>query len=1328
MIGTLGAMNSSEPTPQASLVGFRFIRGRVRQPSAILAFWIGAVLQFFDFSATAASQILTIDLLGKKYDVYQIPSLGGIGPTIKALNNRVAYDLGPFGVEYVATAVGTMNGAAGVGDAATFSPTGGPSLLIPNRRIGEYSQAEDISDTGVVIGWHYERDLGKLPRAFIFSNTNGLQYLDEMFPSVKALAEQFYPPGSSNPQQYGSKGFRINSEGVMIIESVPHADGTHYRVSPDGGVTPLNSVECQRFDLNNFGQLPPPGRGGEPCESVNTLINDAGAYAGGSPSGHVTLNDEKLPNSQGSGATSLNNLGYIGAGPATIFGPNGEKIDLIAELLRQAPDHELAENWRRPGIFSATFINDAGDISWANLYFTPACPSLTVSLSGTGFEFINGKLSVRVGRTYSVTTRVVNSGRATARNFQVERPPGPKFFRILSGPTPGIPAELLPGQSAEWTLQLKAIGPGSYSGISVISADSDCGRVEVQQPVATEFVGDPEKIVVNSTADRGRKAGADCCDTGEDLPNGDPECTLRAAIEAANAGCGDIIEFNVPGAAVPKISPATPLPAITVPVVLDATTQSGGLVELDGTAVNAPGLDITGGKSVVRGFVIGGFAGDQAMGLRLSGAGENEVIGNLFGTDVTGNGLRTNLLAIRVENSPRNIIGGGSAGEANVIAAEVGGIVISGASAQGNRVLGNRIGLGKNGAFLKTGVGVAVGGATGTIIGGDGELGNRIAGEIGILLSGGESDGTSGIVVQGNRVGLDDAGNAAEDAVVGIWLLAAPTNSVIGTRIVGNFVAGHVMDVDVAGDGARQTQVVDNQVGLKFDGSGVPPGGVGTSVGLGHPIGQFGIRIEGAPDTRIKGNTVAGHKYDILVAGGLQFYYPTTNTISISEPDDPLENPPAGSAATGNTVEENTVGLNRANAVPPGTNALVGISVFGGAEEVHIRNNVVAGHVESEVWLVDGAEHIVAGNRLGTPDGIDRGSQTGLLIDDSETVTVGPSGIAPGNTVGFNAVAGIHLRGAAVDPLIRLNQIGTDPGGNAAWPNGMGIKTGETNEPGTASGVRIENNVISGNTKGGVVLTLTNETLLQGNRIGISPNGIALPNEIGVVVGGTPVRLLQNIVAHNKISGIAIVGTEPALIQGGPIYANGTGLGLDGILYEVPPFPPPAPPLIMRSNPDANGKVTVVYLMGAVGGDGDVEVEIYGNRQSESQGRTPLVRKTVKSSEPLIAKMEVAESAAFAVLENFTATASRDGRTSAFSAAVPALSFELSKPRAVAVSDTELTLQWSGSPFIVPEQADDPTGPWEPVTAQPVIGADGTAVLTLPIQAGSKFFRLRLNL
>src|ERR1700730_17003756 len=52
------------------------------------------------------------------------------------------------------------------------------------------------------------------------------------------------------------------------------------------------------------------------------------------------------------------------------------------------------------------------------------------------------------------------------------------------------------------------------------------------------------------------------------------DCTLREAINAANVSAGtDTITFNISGAAVHTITPTSPLPTITDPVIIDGTSQ-----------------------------------------------------------------------------------------------------------------------------------------------------------------------------------------------------------------------------------------------------------------------------------------------------------------------------------------------------------------------------------------------------------------------------------------------------------------------------------------------------------------------------------------------------------------------------------------------------------------------------------------------------------------------------------------------------------------------------------------------------------------------------------
>src|SRR5262245_16099640 len=80
---------------------------------------------------------------------------------------------------------------------------------------------------------------------------------------------------------------------------------------------------------------------------------------------------------------------------------------------------------------------------------------------------------------------------------------------------------------------------------------------------------------------------------GVSLCDGIVACSLRQSILAANATVGvpDIISFNIPGAGVQTITPATPLPNITDPVTIDGFSQPGAapgnlLIEING--INTP--------------------------------------------------------------------------------------------------------------------------------------------------------------------------------------------------------------------------------------------------------------------------------------------------------------------------------------------------------------------------------------------------------------------------------------------------------------------------------------------------------------------------------------------------------------------------------------------------------------------------------------------------------------------------------------------------------------------------------------------------------------------
>ena len=144
--------------------------------------------------------------------------------------------------------------------------------------------------------------------------------------------------------------------------------------------------------------------------------------------------------------------------------------------------------------------------------------------------------------------------------------------------------------------------------------------------------------------------GDGVCHTGGTNSEGERECTFRAAIEEAEASASiDTVHFNIPTSdggysASPvafTLTPASGYGQIANTVTLDATTQpefgteGRPVIEIDGSGVGSDdNIDIESDGSTFTGFVVNRF---QRPGLRISsGASNTVVVGNYFGTDVTG--------------------------------------------------------------------------------------------------------------------------------------------------------------------------------------------------------------------------------------------------------------------------------------------------------------------------------------------------------------------------------------------------------------------------------------------------------------------------------------------------------------------------------------------------------------------------------------------------------------------------------------------------------------------------------------------------------------------
>jgi CSLREA domain-containing protein len=274
-------------------------------------------------------------------------------------------------------------------------------------------------------------------------------------------------------------------------------------------------------------------------------------------------------------------------------------------------------------------------------------------------------------------------------------------------------------------------------------------------------------------------------------------CTLREAINASNAAAGtDFIHFAISGTAPIVITPTSPLPYITETIVLDGTSQSGyapqiPAIEIDGSTAGPEqthGLvfTTTADNSMVLGLSIYDFKG---AGIRIE-ADSVDVFANVLGTNAAQDPGHANIIGVEIVDGSFNMIGNGNASERNIISGNSFttvspsngfGVYVYGASANGNFVVGNYIGVKRDGATaLPNTYGVFKLDAPNTYI-----VDNVVSGnERGIHLAG------SGFSqVEGNTVGL----NAAKTAFV--------PNTYVGVMTAINTSPSFILENEIRGNG-----------------------------------------------------------------------------------------------------------------------------------------------------------------------------------------------------------------------------------------------------------------------------------------------------------------------------------------------------------------------------------------------------------------------------------------------------------------------------------------------------------------------------------------------
>ena len=550
-------------------------------------------------------------------------------------------------------------------------------------------------------------------------------------------------------------------------------------------------------------------------------------------------------------------------------------------------------------------------------------------------------------------------------------------------------------------------------------------------------IGNPP-FVVNSTGDDPDKDTSDgTADTGKEV-DGQPEATLRAAIQQANKdGKPAKIEFKIPGGGVKTIKPQTFLPPIQVSVVIDGYTQPGArpnsladgndavlLIELDGTMItgNGVGLHLLRGDNTVRGLVINKW---PRAGIELPRE-NNRIEGNFIGTDASGTVARSNETGVLVNASSNNIIGGTTPAARNVISGNKTGIDVSG---DNNFVQGNFIGTDATGTKLVTinGVevlgnetGVKISGNNNTVGGTQAAERNVISGNsIGVLIDTGFDDRTKdrlNNVVQGNFIGTNATGGGSlgNDKGVQIGFQARfEVRKAVGNTIGGttpsarNVISGNSVGIQIFGepfDPLVNPNPDDNVVQGNFI-VGNSEAGIEIDLAQGNTIGG---------STRAAANVISGNGFDPALS-------PSGETANV-----------VISAGSFNVVENNFIGTQEDGINPMSGNGRHGVLIPDGSHNI-IRSNVIAFHLNGITILGTGdpAVDALLGNRFNlirsnaiffnTGMGIDLSGKVGdplnrnfggdgFTLNDAEDLDVGPNNLQNHPQLRSAAVEGSNVQ------------------------------------------------------------------------------------------------------------------------------------------------------------------------------------------------------------------------------------------------------------------------------------------------------------------------------
>lgn len=455
----------------------------------------------------------------------------------------------------------------------------------------------------------------------------------------------------------------------------------------------------------------------------------------------------------------------------------------------------------------------------------------------------------------------------------------------------------------------------------------------------------PASIITLPTAPLNTYLVTDASDSGLN--------SLRTAILLANGNAGaDLILIKIPGIGPHVLAPLTPLPVVSDPVTIDATSDpdyvSSPLFQLDGISLGAAdGLNLTAGSSTIGGLSIVRFSGSGTgptggNGVRIDIAGSNVIQDNYLGFPVVSIGSPGNdNNGVLIDNAANNQV------LRNVFTFNGIGILIRGtgagttSGARMNLVLGNQIGTNPAGTIARPNFdGVVLEHAPDNTVGGVAVADrNLISGQVlrgvGIIRS-----NSTGNLIQNNYIGTNAAGTAAiANQQHGIFVDEGSGNTIGGTTAASlNLVSGNSVDgIHITDLLAAANLVQGNRIGTNAAGTAA----IGNA--------RHGVYVLSAPDNFVGGGLGAGN----LISGN------GGNGVFID-----------GANATGNRVQGSSIGTNAAGTAAI-ANALHGVMISNEAASNLIgnaltptRRNRIGFNGMTGVFVEEGAANSVRANAI----------------------------------------------------------------------------------------------------------------------------------------------------------------------------------------------------------------------------------------------------------------------------------------------------------------------------------------------------------------------------